>query len=316
MAKKYISDTDRILSVIQYGSITAAAKAMGINQSSLSRTVREFEEEMNTSLFVRTDNGVTLTETGEVCVNYLWKLKKAEEDLKRELAYLESDERNLNIALPFPISRKDTEEMERAVRLKYPSLHIQIMNTRFRNVRQGILSGQYDYAICWDLPDKDDSFTYEKYFDDRLLLLVPDGIAVNTTKMQDGTEYTAAADNLNGMDFVLQNSGTSMRRVIDRIFDKHGISVTVRMTVSDSHLAVKAAEAGIGCALVIESQNTIPDGAAGCQVYVLDESPGETIGLLRLTERELTPAEEYASEVIRRYFLHRKQQVNTGRYHG
>lgn len=298
MAKKYISDTDKILAVIQQGSISSAAKTLGIDQSSLSRTVKEFETEMRTALFVRTDNGVTLTEAGEICAEHLWKLKKAEEDLKKELAYFRSSEKKLTVALPLYISHRDREEMENVIRQRYPFVHIHIVNTRYSTVAQGIL------------PEEDARFVYEKFFDDRLLLLVPEGHMVNSRNtFSDAAYETVSVQDLNGMDFVLQNCGTTVRRVIDRILNDHGISVNVRMLVSDSHLAVKAAEAGIGCALVIESQDPLRNEKAGCRTYVLDERPGESIGLLRLAEREMTPAENYAAEVIREFFMHRKQRT-------
>lgn len=265
---------------------------------------------MRTALFVRTDNGVTLTEAGEICAEHLWKLKKAEEDLKKELAYFRSSEKKLTVALPLYISHRDREEMENVIRRRYPFVHIHIVNTRYSTVAQGILSGQYDFSVCWNLPEEDARFVYEKFFDDRLLLLVPEGHMVNSRNtFSDAAYETVSVQDLNGMDFVLQNCGTTVRRVIDRILDDHGISVNVRMLVSDSHLAVKALEAGIGCALVIESQDPLRNEKAGCRTYVLDERPGESIGLLRLAEREMTPAENYAAEVIREFFMHRKQRA-------
>ena len=49
---------------VRYGSINAAASALGVAQPSLSRSIRELEETLHVQLLVRGTSGVTLTEAG------------------------------------------------------------------------------------------------------------------------------------------------------------------------------------------------------------------------------------------------------------
>jgi LysR family tdc operon transcriptional activator len=51
--------------IVKYGSINAAAKALNIAQPSLSRSIKELEELLNTQLVIRGSLGVTLTPAGE-----------------------------------------------------------------------------------------------------------------------------------------------------------------------------------------------------------------------------------------------------------
>lgn len=51
-------------SVVYYGSINAAAKALWIPQPTLSRAIKELEENLNVSLVVRGRQGITLTDAG------------------------------------------------------------------------------------------------------------------------------------------------------------------------------------------------------------------------------------------------------------
>ena len=112
---------------------------------------------------------------------------------------------------------------------------------------------------------------------------------------------------LNGIDFVIQNEGTTIRRVIDQIFTDNQISVNIKMSVSNSVLAIRAVEEGIGSALVIESQSSWLFDEPSFSVYVLNTDLGETIGLLRLAKKELSPLEEYAAQVIRECLSERNQ---------
>ena len=51
--------------IVKYGSINAAAKALNIAQPSLSRSIKELEELLNTKLVIRGSLGITLTPAGE-----------------------------------------------------------------------------------------------------------------------------------------------------------------------------------------------------------------------------------------------------------
>lgn len=51
--------------IVKYGSINAAAKALNIAQPSLSRSIKELEELLNTQLVIRGPLGITLTSAGE-----------------------------------------------------------------------------------------------------------------------------------------------------------------------------------------------------------------------------------------------------------
>ncbi len=54
------------LAVVREGTISAAAKALHVSQPSLSRQMKELEEELGAALFVRGNRKITLTEEGMV----------------------------------------------------------------------------------------------------------------------------------------------------------------------------------------------------------------------------------------------------------
>ena len=54
------------LTVVREGTISAAAKALHVSQPSLSRQMRDLEEELGAALFVRGNRKITLTEEGMI----------------------------------------------------------------------------------------------------------------------------------------------------------------------------------------------------------------------------------------------------------
>ena len=56
------------VSVVDQGGFTAAARYLGVSQSSLSAQVSRLEDAMDLMLFDRSGRGVTLTDAGETLV--------------------------------------------------------------------------------------------------------------------------------------------------------------------------------------------------------------------------------------------------------
>ena len=72
------------LAVVREGTISAAAEALHVAQPSLSRQMKELEEELGVSLFVRGNRRITLTEEGMV-------LRKRAEEMVRLMQMTEEE---------------------------------------------------------------------------------------------------------------------------------------------------------------------------------------------------------------------------------
>ena len=59
-----------VLAVAETGTISAAAKRLFIAQPSLTASIKELENELQVTLFRRTNKGVTLTPEGEEFIGY------------------------------------------------------------------------------------------------------------------------------------------------------------------------------------------------------------------------------------------------------
>ena len=54
-----------IIAAADHGSFRRAAATLGVQESAISRRIRELEERLGTAFFIRTPNGVTLTNAGK-----------------------------------------------------------------------------------------------------------------------------------------------------------------------------------------------------------------------------------------------------------
>jgi DNA-binding transcriptional LysR family regulator len=53
-----------VIAAADYGSFRRAALALGVQESAISRRIRELEERLGTTIFVRSSCGVRLTRAG------------------------------------------------------------------------------------------------------------------------------------------------------------------------------------------------------------------------------------------------------------
>ena len=74
------------LMVAREGSITAAANALHITQPTLSRQIRELEEEVGSPLFVRGSHSISLTEEGVLLRKRASEILELVEKTQREMA--------------------------------------------------------------------------------------------------------------------------------------------------------------------------------------------------------------------------------------
>ena len=311
MARKaIISDADRILAVIEHKSISKAAKALNISQSSLSRSVQNFENELNITLFVRTTDGVEVTDAGRICMDYLLQFKEAEEDLRKGLDFLRSSLFRLNIALPLHVSYEAIQEIETKIHKQYPEAELHITNVFSSKVPQGLLSDEYDFAISWKDGGDDPRLSFERFYDDHFLLLVPNTIHVQSHQISVDDRVVSTVDkkDISSLPFVLQNEGTSIRGTIDEFCRQNGLILNKRMSVANSMVAIGAVKKGIGCAFVMESYSPFFTDSESVSIFFMPEDVDETIGLLKLARKELSEVEKYTATVIRTCLEERRRK--------
>lgn len=79
-------DLKIVLAVARAGSMTLAAEALGIDQSTCSRRLGAIEAGLGTILFLRSKTGMTATESGEIVINRASEIERRVTRLTEDLA--------------------------------------------------------------------------------------------------------------------------------------------------------------------------------------------------------------------------------------
>ncbi|HKT54267.1 MAG TPA: LysR family transcriptional regulator [Caulobacteraceae bacterium] len=95
------SDIRVFWAVAQLGSFGAAARALGVGLTTVTRTVERLEKGLNAKLFVRSPQGVSLTEAGALAYDRALSMERLAEQLEGELADCEkTPEGKVKLAAP------------------------------------------------------------------------------------------------------------------------------------------------------------------------------------------------------------------------
>lgn len=138
------------LAVTREQSISGAAESLHLSQPTLSRQLRDMEEELGKQLFIRSNRKITLTEEGMI-------LRKRAEEIT-ELVKKTQDEitlSNENIAGDISIGAGETDGNHSIIRAgrdlqaEYPMVRFHIVSGNREQVLEGLDRGLFDFGVVY-----------------------------------------------------------------------------------------------------------------------------------------------------------------------
>ena len=137
-----------LLAVVETGSLRAAARKLGLTQPSLTKSMRQLEEQTALPLFVRSKHGVTLTGAGQRLVEHARSIESAMRRVTQDIELLRGEAaKSVSIGVSLSASLGFIARAVQWMRAHEPGLQIQILegvqSRMIADVRQGIV----DFAI-------------------------------------------------------------------------------------------------------------------------------------------------------------------------
>lgn len=138
------------LAVAREQSFTSAADYLHLSQPTLSRQLKDLEDELGRQLFVRSNRGITLTEEGMIlrkrAVEMVQLLRQTEDEITRADeqtagdVYIGAGESELNRVLA---------RTARRVKEKYPGINFHIASGNFEFVTERLDKGLLDFGMVY-----------------------------------------------------------------------------------------------------------------------------------------------------------------------
>ena len=139
----------------QEGSITAAARRLGVSQSGLCSWLDSLEEQLGIKLVLRSRKGVILTPAGQLYLNGSRRMLAVQQRTITALASLRNRERPfLKVAGTPGGGAQVFAQIFGAFTNRFPSVQLQFIESYNRKALQLVEEGTADFALC-SLPDPD-----------------------------------------------------------------------------------------------------------------------------------------------------------------
>jgi len=137
-----------ILTIVQEGSFTAAAKALSITQPTLSQTVKQIEMQFGETIFVRGRTPAVLTPAGELYVQAARRIVQTENQLQEALSLLRGHARGtIRIGL---IQHRSDELLPQVLSEfygAYPDVQLDVREEKAPALERLLLQDELDMAL-------------------------------------------------------------------------------------------------------------------------------------------------------------------------
>src|SRR5208282_3048297 len=228
--------------VIRQNGFTAAGKTLCATQSTVSKAVRQIEDEIGAPLLDRQAPKPRLTAIGEAVYARALRLLAEREDLKAEIAELRGLKRGvLRLGLPPVGSGILFAPLFTRFRKVHPGIDIRLVEHGSARLEEILRLGEIDFAAS--LLPVDEDFEWHEIRRDPLMTLV----AADSPLAQ---RKSVSIDDLRDIPLILFESGFAQNRVIINACHSKGFEPVVAARSSQIDFIVELVAAGLGAAFL------------------------------------------------------------------
>ena len=224
-------------------SFSTAARQLYISQSAISQCIRQLEQDLNTTLFIRSRRGITLTKEGTLLFQKVESAMQSIEQGESMLAQLQHlDSGSLIIAAGDTVTSHYLLPYLEQFHATYPSIRIEMENSYSTQMLQYIKEGKADLAFI-NLPITDDELCIKPCMEIHdIFICGPEHKCKPSYSWEEIAEESL---------ILLERNSTS-RHSLDEQFNARGIELKPQIEIAAHELLIRFASIHIGVSCVIE----------------------------------------------------------------
>ncbi len=232
------------LAVAQHRSFSAAARALGVSQPTLTTQVQQLERRHAVQLFLRSGHGVALTDVGQRLLpvaRQLGALELEAYNLLHDNGQLHAGHLKLGAVGPFHVI-----EMVAAYRRRYPRIEVSIRMGNSTSVFRDLQEYTVDLAVLARFHEPP-GFTAMPYARHAIVLCVHED---HPFALRDAVRI----EELENMPLLQRESGSSTRRALEAALQQAGVKAKVAMEIGSREALREASIRGLGIGTVSEAE--------------------------------------------------------------
>ena len=261
--------------VANNGNITKASEELNISQPAVSKSIKNLEDQLGGTLFVRTKRGVILTDEGQEFYEYI---KHAMEYINNaenkftDLINLETG--SIRIGVSTTLTREFLLPYLEQFHELYPNIDIQIMTYLTSDLVPKLRNGLIDLIIL-----NLNGYNYGDDIEITKCRKINDCFVVSN-KYIDLVDKELSLKDLNNYPLILQAKGSNTREFLDNFAREHGVILKPNIELASYSLEVEFTKIGLGIGYA--TREYIKDYLKNKQLYELklkEKIPSRYIGI-------------------------------------
>lgn len=235
------------LAVIESPSMTRAAEKVCLSPGAVSLQLHNLAEELHTQLFIRDGKKLKPTPAALRLAEHARMLLRLTAQIKQEFETdATTDSRPFHFSTGVTTLIYQLGKPLRELRKLYPKAEIQVAVNPTEETVQGIHERRFDLGLI-TLPVPEEGVRIMPLFEEELLVLR------HTNRPTRGRHIgTLKPADLANVPFLLYPRRSNMRQIIDRIFEKGGVTPRVVMEADDTEAIKRLVESGFGYSVLPE----------------------------------------------------------------
>ncbi len=231
-----------LVEVVRQGGFSQAAKVVFATQPTISKAVRQLEDELGLPLLDRIGHKSRLTPAGEVVYRRALAMLAERDDLLAELDELRGLRRGvLRLGLPPLGSSTLFAPLFATYRSRYPQVDIRLVEEGSKTLEALVLAGEIEFAGSL-LPVGADFHWQAVRREPLMAVMAADHPCAHLKKV--------TLDQLNSSPFILFESGFALNQIIIGACRRHGFTPTEAGRSGQIEFIVELVAAGVGVAFL------------------------------------------------------------------
>ncbi|MEJ7602542.1 MAG: LysR family transcriptional regulator [Kofleriaceae bacterium] len=270
--------------VAEVGTHTAAARVLGLSQSTVSETLTALERALGTPLFRRAGKGPMLTTSGDALLPYARRMLALTTELVAEVARVSSEiNATLVVAAVESLSAYVLPMHLADLRERWPKLRVEVITGACTGIRESVAAGKCDLGLVLEI---DAGVNDDAILTTARLVIVGD-------PAHPLAHQIASADQLRRCDFYFSDAAGDYHQALRRLFDTAQLPAPKTQSLGTIE-GVKRGILGGGTALGVLPSHAVQQELRDGQLAEIRVSPG----LTRLVLRALVAADAVSSPMV------------------
>ncbi len=274
-------------------NITKAAEQLYISQPAVTKSIKQLENALGGSLFIRTKKGVILTAEGNVFYQYVKNILEEIKNANNKFnSLIHLEEGKIHIGASATVSKHFLMPYLEKFHKLYPHIDITITNELTTNLIKGLKNGYIDFLVT-NLPMKDHSDLNIK-----VCAKLHDSFACSEKYLKDPKKVLSLEELLK-YNIITQKEPSNTRAFLNNYMKENNINFKPDIEIVSYNLVVDFIKAGFGIGYV--TKEFIKYELKSKELYeikVKPKIPSRDLGIITLKNNTLNFASSKFIELI------------------